>query len=109
MSRELVARGHEVTVLASRHDPDQPLDETVDGVRIVRVPARAGFDRAVIMPTLIPTAAKLMREHDVVHLHLPMAEAGVLSALGRALGCRVIVTHHSDLVLTTGPLEKFAA
>jgi hypothetical protein len=51
MSRELIARGHEVTVIASRHEPDQPLDETVSGVRIVRVPAKAGFDRAVIMPT----------------------------------------------------------
>lgn len=109
MSRELVARGHEVTVLASRHDPGQPLDETVDGVRIVRVPVMAGFDRAVIMPTLVPTAANLMRQHDVVHLHLPMAEAGALAALGRALGCRVIVTHHSDLVLTTGPMERLAA
>ena len=109
MSRELVARGHEVTVLASQHEASQPLDETVDGVRIVRVPVMAGFDRAVIMPTLIPTAAKLMRQHDVVHLHLPMAEAGALSALGRALGGRVIVTHHSDLVLTTGPVEKLAA
>lgn len=109
MSRELVARGHEVTVLASRHDAQQPLDESVDDVRVVRVPVMTGFDRAVIMPTLIPTAARLMRQHDVVHLHLPMAEAAALSALARALGCRVIVTHHSDLVLTTGPVEKLAA
>lgn len=109
MSRELTVRGHQVTVLSSRHDPAQPLAETVDDVRVVRVPVLTGFDRAVIMPSLIPTAARLMRQHDVVHLHLPMAEAAVLSALGRALGCRVIVTHHSDLVLTTGPLEKLAA
>lgn len=109
MSRELTAHGHQVTVLASQHEDDQPREETVDDVRIVRVPVMAGFDRAVIMPTLIPTAARLMRQHDVVHLHLPMAEAAALSAIGRALGCRVIVTHHSDLVLTTGPVEKLAA
>ena len=38
IAEALVARGHEVTILASRHLPDLPLEETVAGVRIVRVP-----------------------------------------------------------------------
>ena len=109
MSQELVARGHHVTVLASRHDPGMPKDEVVDGVRIVRVPVATGFDRAVIMPGFLLEATMEMRQADVVHLHLPMAEAAALSGIGRVLGKRVIVTHHSDLVLTAGTLERVAA
>ncbi len=86
-----------------------PKDAVVDGVHVVRVPIATGFDRAVIMPGFLLEATKQMREADVVHLHLPMAEAVALSATGRMLGKRVIVTHHSDLVLTAGPLERVAA
>lgn len=108
MSRELTARGHQVTVLASWHDPGMPKDSVVDGVHVVRVPVATGFDRAVIMPGFLPEALRRMREADIVHLHLPMAEAAALSALGRMLGKRVIVTHHADLVLDTGPLARVA-
>ncbi|MBA2558119.1 MAG: glycosyltransferase family 4 protein [Chloroflexi bacterium] len=109
LGRELVARGHEVTILTSRFSDELPERENADGMRVVRVPTRAGFSRAVIMPGFLPEAARLMREHDVVHLHLPMAEATVLSMLGRAFRCRVIVTHHSDLVLDGTPLDRLAA
>lgn len=110
LGRELVDRGHEVTILTSRFQPDLPDEEvTDDGIRVVRVPVAKGVSRAVIMPGFLPAAIRLMREHDVVHLHLPMAEAGILSGVGRALRRRVIVTHHSDLVLDGNPVERLAA
>jgi glycosyltransferase involved in cell wall biosynthesis len=99
-----------VTVLTSWHDRSLPRENvTSDGVRVVRVPIAANLSRAVIMPKLLPTAAKLIREHDVVHMHLPMAEAGGIAAIGRAMRKRVVVTHHSDLVLDGTRLEQVAA
>ncbi|MGN6032011.1 MAG: glycosyltransferase family 4 protein [Thermomicrobiales bacterium] len=109
LSRELVQRGHEVTVLTSWHDRSLPREGvTDDGVRVVRVPIAANLSRAVILPTLLPTAASLLRTHDVMNLHLPMAEATPLAALGRAMRKRVVVTHHSDLVLSSTVMEKVA-
>jgi len=109
LSRALVTRGHRVTVVTSWHDRSLPRDEVdADGVRVVRVPIAANLSRAVILPTFIPTIAKLLPRHDVMHLHLPMAEAGLITPLGRALGKRVVVTHHSDLVLSSTPLERLA-
>jgi len=109
LSRELVRRGHEVTVLTSWHDRSLPRENvTDDGVRVVRVPIAANLSRAVILPTLLPTAASLLRSHDVMNLHLPMAEATPLAALGRAMRRRVVVTHHSDLVLSSTVMERLA-
>jgi glycosyltransferase involved in cell wall biosynthesis len=109
LGHELVSRGHEVTILTSRFSDELPEREIANGMQVVRVPVRAGFNRAVIMPGFVPAAARLMREHDIIHLHLPMAEAAVLSMLGRACRRRVIVTHHSDLVLDGTPLDRLAA
>src|SRR5262245_11051789 len=91
LGRELVARGHDVSILTSQFSPDLSTEEHADGMRVVRVPVAMGISRAVLMPGFLPAAGRLMHAHDVVHLHLPMAEAGVLTAMARALGKRVIV------------------
>ncbi|MGI8484764.1 MAG: glycosyltransferase family 4 protein [Thermomicrobiales bacterium] len=109
LSAELVKRGHRVTVLTSWHDRSLPRVEiTESGVRVVRVPIAANLDRAVIMPGFLPTAARLLPKHDVLHLHLPMVEAAGLAALGRAFRKRVIVTHHADLELDGSLLTRLA-
>ncbi|MEJ7840035.1 MAG: glycosyltransferase, partial [Thermomicrobiales bacterium] len=110
LSREFIARGHEVSVLSSWHDTSLPRENaTEDGARVVRVPIALNVDRAVIMPKFLPIAAREILRHDVVHLHLPMLEAGALAALGRAFGKKVVVTHHSDLVLTGSPVARLGA
>ncbi|TLZ84992.1 MAG: glycosyltransferase family 4 protein [Methanobacteriota archaeon] len=40
LSRELATRGHEVTVVTSRHDPSLPAEESLDGFHVVRVKPR---------------------------------------------------------------------
>lgn len=110
LSKELAARGHDLSVLASRHDASLPaVKTTADGTRIRRIPVAMSLDRAVIVPMLIPTAAAMMRGVDVVHLHLPMAETAVLVALGRSMRKRVVVTHHADLVLEGSRFSRVAA
>lgn len=109
LARAFTARGHEMTILASKHEASLPADEiTAEGYRVIRLPVAAHLDRAVIVPTLVPTAIRLMRDVDVVHIHLPVAESSALVAIARLMGKRVIVTHHSDLVLTEGLVTKAA-
>ncbi|GAB4346711.1 MAG: glycosyltransferase family 4 protein [Candidatus Abyssubacteria bacterium] len=45
--KRLVARGHEVTLLCSRHDRTFPEEEWIDGIRIVRRGNRFAFNFAV--------------------------------------------------------------
>jgi glycosyltransferase involved in cell wall biosynthesis len=98
LSRELAARGHEVTVVTSRYHPSLPEEETVDGVRIVRVKPRAILVRTPIVPR---TRARLRDlPADVLHAHSPPPLAAHYAGrVAKALGGPFVVTYHCDVEL----------
>jgi len=105
-AEELVRRGHEVTVLASRHDKELPKEpETHNGVRIVRVWAPIRLSRGMILPSYPWHLLRLMRQHDIVSIHTPMLETALVSVLAGLAGLKVIPTHHGDLFLPEGLLN----
>jgi glycosyltransferase involved in cell wall biosynthesis len=107
LAQALVRQGQDVTVLTSRFQPDLPTHETRNGVEIHRAPVLFRISKGVIMPTLGFLAWRLIREHDVVHLHLPQFDAAGIGLLGRLLGKPVVITYHCDLELPRGPFNWF--
>ena len=108
IAEEFVRRGHEVTVLVARHKPNLPDKETINGVRIVRLWAPPiPISRGMIMPAYPWVAYKLLKEHDVVSVHTPMLETGLLSILGTLTETPIIPTHHGDLLLPAGKFNRF--
>lgn len=106
-AEEMVRRGHQVTVLASRHDKSLPKEaETHNGVRIVRIWAPVRLSRGMILPTYPWHLLRLMRRHDIVSIHTPMLETALVSILAGFAGLKVIPTHHGDLFLPKGLLNK---
>ncbi|MBX3063754.1 MAG: glycosyltransferase family 4 protein [Anaerolineae bacterium] len=102
VAEALAARGHEVTVLCARHKNDLPRDETVRGVRIVRLWAPIRMSRGMIMP-LYPLALWLfMRRYDLIFTNTPMLETALVAVVGRLTGKSIVSTHHGDLVLPEG-------
>lgn len=102
----LAARGHQVTVLASRHEMDLPRDEEINGVRVVRLQPLTRFSRGMLTPAFPWAVAKLIREHDVVQMHTPLPEAAIVAVLCRLLGKPLLMTHHGDLVMPGGWFNK---
>src|SRR5215211_6854263 len=102
LARALAQRGHEVTVLASRHDRGLPGAADEDGVRVVRVPVAFRLSKGVVMPSYPAAALRELRRHDVVHVHLPQAEASLLALLARGRARPCVVTYHCDLELPSG-------
>jgi len=108
IGEELVRRGHEVTVLSVRHQPYLKPRENINGVNIVRLWAPPiPISRGMVMPMYPFSAYKLMRQHDVVHVHTPMLETALLSLIGGLTGRKVIPTHHGDLILPPGFTNSF--
>ncbi len=100
VAEALVQRGHEVTVLVARHRPDLKPEEVINGVRIVRLWAPPiPISRGMLMPMYPFAAYRLMKQHDVVSVHTPMLETGLLAFLAKLTGKQIIVTHHGDLLL----------
>lgn len=107
VSEELVRRGHQVTILAVKHKPDLPSDETINGVRVVRLWAPPiPISRGMIMPMYPIAAYRLIAEHDIVSIHTPMLETGLISLLASMQGKKVIPTHHGDLILPEGGINR---
>src|SRR5688572_18659436 len=107
LAETLAARGHEVTVLASQHLPELPGVEQRNGVRVVRAPVLLRLHKGVVSPAFTTEAWRLVQQHDVLNLHLPLLEAGVLTLLARRVARRpAVLTYHCDLQLPPGPTSR---
>lgn len=108
MAKALARRGHAVTVLTSRYERSLPREEVQDGVRILRAPVLFRLSKGVIMPTIGFLATRLVRQNDMVHLHLPQFDAAGVALRGRLFGKPTVITYHCDLKLPFGVLSWFA-
>jgi glycosyltransferase involved in cell wall biosynthesis len=108
LARALAERGHEVTVLASRHDGSLPLESVEDAVRVVRVPVRFWIGKGPVMTSYGRTGSRLLRSLDVLSVHLPQLEAASLALRARRLRRPVFLTYHCDLLLPSGLTNRVA-
>jgi glycogen(starch) synthase len=104
LAAALARAGHDVTV-ATRHAPGAPLDEMVEGVRVVRAPedpVRIPLDTPNLVPwvmafnhTLTRTALSAARDgFDVVHAH-DWLVAHTAVTLKEHLGAPLVATIHA--------------
>ncbi|HSB00127.1 MAG TPA: glycosyltransferase family 4 protein [Anaerolineales bacterium] len=107
LARAFARRGHQVTVMTTQYDPSLLLEETLDGVRIIRVPVAARISKGVIAPTFGWVATKLVAQHDVVQMHLPQFDAPGVAGRARLLQKPAILTYHCDLLLPPGFFNRF--
>jgi glycosyltransferase involved in cell wall biosynthesis len=108
LAERLAARGHRVTVLCARHSEATPLGSSWEnGVRVVRLwPLPFAISRGMVLPGYPRALFHLLREHDVVSVHTPLMETALISLAARLAGRRIVVTHHGDLVLPAGALNR---
>ena len=99
LAEGLAARGWRVCVVASKHDPELPTHDVVNGVRVVRAPVLARVGKGTIGLNLTRLALREMRRSTVANLHLPLVEAGLLARLSPV---PVVTTYHCDVSLPTG-------
>lgn len=103
----LVAKGYEVTVLTSRFDESLPVEEEINGVKIVRRPVLFKLGKGVIMPTLWLDTIRYARSHDYVNAHLPMADTGISSLF--IPKHKLVTTYQCDINLGTGITDRLVA
>jgi glycosyltransferase involved in cell wall biosynthesis len=107
LARALAERGHQLTVFTTQYQKDLLLEEVQDGVRILRVPVALRVSKGVIAPSFGRTATRLVREHDVVQLHLPQFDAPGVALRARLMHKPTVLTYHCDLSLPPGVFNFF--
>lgn len=108
LARALAARGHSVTVLTSQYSQSLPREEFFEQARIVRAPVLFRVSKGVVMPAFPFVAYPLIKESDVVSIHLPQMEGALVAFLSRLAHKRVVLTYHCDLRLPSGILNRIA-
>jgi glycosyltransferase involved in cell wall biosynthesis len=106
LARAFAKRGHQVTVMTAQYDPSLPREETMDGVKIIRVPVAARISKGVLAPTFGFVATKLVAGHDVVQMHLPQFDAPGVAFRGRLFGKPAVLTYHCDIQLPPGLFNR---
>ncbi len=106
LARAFARRGHEVTVMTTQYDKSLPRKETMDGVKIIRIPVAVRVSKGVLAPTFGLVATKLVWEHDFVQLHLPQFDAPGVAFRARLFGKPAILTYHCDLDLPPGLFNR---
>jgi glycosyltransferase involved in cell wall biosynthesis len=107
LARAFAKKGHQVTVMTTRYDQSLPLEEKMDGVRVIRVPVAMRISKGVIAPTFGLVATNQVLHHDVIHLHLPQFDAPGVAIRARLFGKPVVLTYHCDLFLPPGIFNRF--
>lgn len=107
----LVAAGlsgeFEVTVLTARHRRALAAEETVDGIRIVRASTLVHVHKGYLSIDFVRRFRSLSRATDLVNLHVPMFEAGLLARLMPAK-VPLLVTFQCDLEIAAGWVDRLA-
>ena len=106
LAEGLVRRGHQVTVLCSHHIKETPLEEIINGVRVVRSRVLFRFRKGAVMPLFWYDLRRLLCHHDIFHRHLPgLMDAYISTKIAEGMGKPVIFTHHCDIYLPFGLLN----
>jgi len=85
------------------------VEETDDGVRVVRAPALVRASTAPVVPSWSSWIKRL--EPDVLHVHMPNP-TGELAVLGSRTGAPIIASYHADVVRrgpVTAAYDAFAS
>ena len=106
LAQAFAKRGHQVTVMTTQYDPSLKNEETINGVRVIRVPVAARISKGVIAPTFGWVATKLVAQHDIVQLHLPQFDAPGVALRGRLFGKPTVLTYHCDIQLPPGLFNR---
>ncbi len=98
IAESLVTRGWQITIVTTQHQPDLPLEEIINGVHVVRTPVLFRIGKGAISPSFISTIRRESISANLVNIHAPMLEAGVVSKLIKS---PIVLTYQCDVSLPT--------
>ncbi|OGG20697.1 hypothetical protein A3D03_00105 [Candidatus Gottesmanbacteria bacterium RIFCSPHIGHO2_02_FULL_40_13] len=106
ISEALVQKGYDVTILCMRHKKQLPPQEVINGVKIQRAKPLLRISKGFLSWDYINKCLSLVKNTDVVIIHLPQVE-GIFSVLyAKLFGKRVLIFYHCDVILPKGIINK---
>ena len=96
LSKELVRRGHSVSVVCA-NEPRLEARQCIDGIRVKRLGYICKIANTNITPTLL--AVLLKEDFDIIHTHIPDPYGAIMSVFAAFIKNKpLVVTYHNDIV-----------
>lgn len=110
LAEGLAAAGHQTTVITAGYDQNLPVEETRNGVRVVRVPVLSRIGKGVLMPGYRRQARRLAAASDVIVINYPITppESSAFLSEARRTGVPVVVVYQCDIELPSSHLDSWA-
>lgn len=105
VAESLAASGRRVRVIAGRHASDLPREESINGVEVLRTDVVARIGKGLISPSFVGSVVEAGARADVVNLHLPMIESGLI-AQRLSKKTPIVTTYQCDIALPPGVLNS---
>lgn len=99
LAEGLTKSGDQVEVLCSQHRKDSPKQETVNGVKVFRVPYQLRFLRSVAMAGFPFKLFQRIKKNDIILVFLPLQEVVLVTLICKILKKKLFLVHNGDLVL----------
>ena len=100
----LVKEGHDVTVLTSNH-ANLKSYEKINGEHVYRAKVLFKISKGTVSLQYITLARKLAKQADVVNIHCPMLESGLISLL--IPKSKIVTMYHCDVNLPKSIFNNF--
>ncbi|GGL36227.1 LPS biosynthesis rfbu related protein [Halarchaeum grantii] len=98
LSKKLVERGHEVTVVCAKEPEDALSREIYEGIDVVRLDYTGKIAQTNLTQRLPVELYREIRDADIVHTHLPTPwTADVSVAIAKICGTPSVITYHNDI------------
>ena len=95
VAEKLVEDGVKVCVICQRHDKALSKFETINGVDVVRASVIAKISNGLLSFTFPFLVRRYVKSAQLLHLHAPMLEAGLISLITRT---KKIISYQCDFV-----------
>lgn len=102
---ESMSEDFEVTVLTGQHESSLSSKELVGGYRVYRAKPLFFFNKGYISLEFITLFRTLSKKADVINIHFPMLESGLLSIMTRK---PILLTYQCDMAKVGNWVSKLA-
>ena len=99
LARSLSTLGCEVCILTMKHEESLAPEEIINGIRVVRANPLLKISKGIISPHFFTLGNRLLKKYEILHVHLPQFEAGLLTLQARLKSVPVVISYHCDLNL----------
>lgn len=99
LAKNLDKQGYSVSALTIQIDKSIPKEETVDNIKVIRVPFQIKISRSLFSISIIAKLFSIVRDFDVVMISSPNSNVLIFSIITKLFRKKLVIFHQGDLLL----------